>query len=118
MQELLNSILKNPNLPKPLAPIGLPMAECLLEESWFSRSYNSFLEVLSSVYSWSTSIMFNDIREKCIIVDYALFGEEEMERIFEDINSSEKRQLLKECGITFTLHTQSKPKNDGKLALV
>ena len=117
MKDLLHSILNNPSLFKPLAPIGLPMIECMLEESWYSRSYNGFLEVISGVYTWFGfgSMMFSDIRKNCIIVNYVLFGEEDLEAVSEDVTSPEKRQLLKECGITVALHTGAKSKLDGKL---
>ena len=117
MKDLLHSILNNPTLSKPLAPIGLPMIKYMLEESWYSRSYACLFDVISGVHSWcgSGNMMFNDIEEQCIIVTYVLFGEEDLELVSEDVTSPEKRQLLKECGITITIHTGAKSKLNGKL---
>ena len=119
MEDLLHSILNNPSLSKPLAPIGLPIIKCRLEESWYYRSYDCFYGMITCVHSWCGlgSMMFSDIEEHCIIVKYVLFSEKDIEFISKDISSPEKRQQLKECGITMTLHTEVEAKIDGKLIL-
>ncbi|XP_011406549.1 PREDICTED: uncharacterized protein LOC105314212 [Amphimedon queenslandica] len=117
MEDLLHSIVDDPSLFKPFALTGLPTIECRLEESWYSRTYSCFFEVITSVHSWCGlgSMMFSEIEEHCIIVKYVLFSEEDLEFISKDISSPEKKQLLKECGITMTLHTGAEDEIDESL---
>ena len=113
MDELLKAILNKPGLPKPFAPIGLPILEFTLEESWYQRSYNVFVEILSSFFSCSSALMFNSIEENCIKISYCLFPDI-LGSVMRDLDNSKH---LKMVGIDVVLHTEQKQKTSSNFTV-
>ena len=113
MDELLKAILNKPGLPKPFAPIGLPILEFTLEESWYQRSYNVFTEILSGFFSCSNALLFNSIEENCIKISYCLFPDV-LESVMQDLDNSKQLKML---GIDVVLHTEQKQKNSSNFSI-
>lgn len=113
MDELLKAILNKPELPKPFAPIGLPILEFTLEESWYQRSYNVFMEILSGFFSCSNALLLNSVEKNCIKISYCLFPDI-LESVMHDLDNSKHLKML---GIDVVLHTEQKQKNSSNFSM-
>ena len=98
-KDIISVFCQNPDL-KPTAPIGLPIIIFCLEDHWQDKSLSNFAD--ESNLPHFESFLLHELREKCIIMSYAVFPSV-LSDVLEYLKSSAVQQMFQEMGVSVEL---------------
>ena len=105
-KDIISNFCQNPNL-KPTAPIGLPIIIFRLEDHWQEKTLSNFAD--ESDLPHFESFLLRELREKCIIITYAVFPSV-LSDVLECLTSSAVQQKFQEMGVSVKLPDLSRNK--------
>lgn len=95
-RDLIVLFKKNPKL-SPTAKIGLPSFVLRLDRRWWFERVYSWLEVMGG-YSWSDSILLEELKENCILIKYAVLPSG-VDAVIQDLSDPETVKRLGTIGV-------------------
>ena len=98
-KDTISTFCQNPNL-KPSAPIGLPIIIFRLEDHWQEKTLSNFAD--ESDLPYFESFLLSELREKCIIITYAVFPSV-LPDVVEYLKSSTVQQKFQGMGVSVEL---------------
>ena len=100
-RDIMSVFNQNPHL-KPTAPIGLPTVVFRLNNLWQDKTMFDFFSSCLWGFSRYELLLLKELREKCIIITYAVFPSV-LSDVLEYLKSSAVQQKFQEIGVSVEL---------------